>query len=104
MEFPNSIIALWFELIDSWFKPIDPLFSFIDLLIKSKDFSRDEKKQLQEIVGLSSEVFYDNQYYRVVKISSESETMVPINEYKLTESDCSDKIIRLRQGDVVEFK
>ena len=96
-DFPKSDLL-------SKVKPED--FSVSDLIsaLKSKDFSRDEKKQLQEIVGPSSQVFYDNRYYRVVKIPSEFETMVPINEYKLIESDCPDKIIRLGQGDVVKFK
>ena len=96
-DFPKSDLL-------SKVKPED--FSVNDLIsaLKSKDFSRNEKKQLQEIVGPCSQVFKDNRYYRVVKIASEFETMVPINEYKLTESDCSDKVIRLEQGDVVEFK
>ena len=73
-DFPKSDIL-------SKVKPEDFLVSDLISALKSKDF-QEMRKQLQEIVGLSSEVFYDNQYYRVVKISSKFETMAPINEYK----------------------
>ena len=71
------------------------------MLLNSIDFSRDEKKQLQEIVRPSSQVFWYERYYLISNIFSEFKTMALVNVFVLTKSDCPDKTIILEQGEVV---